>query len=281
MPRELPGPEPARSEPSPGPGPTPGPGPAAPVRAAVWPGVPVLASAFAELRAALRHGGLAVRRLVLVYDALAGGLVQALRRSAHRHGRRLHVAGVSGLAELAHRGLQRRPDSLVALPRLLVLLIALDLGLDIRHAEASLRFWFSSVGAGGFGTRGSPTNSRRGATLRRGRISQPPGRAQTRQRGPGAADRWVSGRRGRRRWHGRPPPGRNPGSHLPPSPARRPPRRRRVPGRSHPASSRAVAAAPCRCARAGRPVLRRARRRVWHATRPRPARSAGPPARGR
>src|SRR5690242_3715582 len=145
----------------------------------------VLASAFAELRAAPRHRGLAVRRLVLVNDALAGGLVQVLRRGAHRHGRRLHVAGVSRLAELTHAGLQRRPDGLVALPRLLVLLIALDLGLDIRHAEASLRFWFSSVGAGGFRTRGSPTNSRRGATLRRGRISQPRGRAQTRQRGPG------------------------------------------------------------------------------------------------
>src|SRR5690348_6257251 len=276
MPRELPGPEPARSEPSPGPGPTPGPGPAAPVRAAVWPGVPVLASAFAELRAALRHGGLAVRRLVLVYDALAGGLVQALRRSAHRHGRRLHVAGVSGLAELAHRGLQRRPDSLVALPRLLVLLVALDLGLDIRHAEASLRFWFSSVGAGGFRTRGGPTNSRRGATLRRGRISQPRGCAQT-SRPPGG----VSGCRGRRRWPGQPPPGRNPGSRLPPSPARRPPRRRRVPGQSRPASSRAVAAAPCRCAMAGHPLPRRARRRAASATRPRPARSAGPPGRGR
>src|SRR5262249_27974142 len=85
-----------------------------------------------------------------------------------------------------HRGLQRRLDGLVALPRLLVLLIALDLGLDIRHAEASLRFWFSSVGAGGFRTRGSPTTPRRGATLRRGRISQPKGRAQTgdRARGP-------------------------------------------------------------------------------------------------
>src|SRR5262249_56867042 len=95
-----------------------------------------------------------------------------------------------------HRGLQRRLDGLVALPRLLVLLIALDLGLDIRHAEASLRFWFSSVGAGGFRTRGSPTTPRRGATLRRGRISQPKGRAQTgdRARGPAQpADRSAAG----------------------------------------------------------------------------------------
>src|SRR6516165_6774654 len=178
MPRELPGPEPARPEPS-------------ALYRPLRPGTrrdaggrAVLASAFAELRAALRHRGLAVRRLVLVDDALAGSLVQALRRGAHRHGRRLHVAGVRGFAEFAHRGLQGRLDGLVALPRLLVLLIALDLGLDIRHAEASLRFWFLSVGAGRFRTRGSPTNSRRGATLRRGRISQPPGRAQTRRRGP-------------------------------------------------------------------------------------------------
>src|SRR6516164_10500066 len=121
-----------------------------------------VASAFAELRAAPRYRGLAVRGLVLVNDALAGRLVQALRRGAHRHGRRLHVAGVGRLAELAHRRLQRRLDGLVALPRLLVLLITLDLGLDIRHAEASLGFWFSSVGAGGFRTRGSPTNSKAG-----------------------------------------------------------------------------------------------------------------------
>src|SRR5690349_24606953 len=115
MPREVPGPEPARCEPS------------APYRASAPRYAPrvggraVLASAFAELRAALRQRGLAVRRLVLVNDALTGGLVQVLRCGAHRHGRRVHVAGVSGLAELAHRGLQRRLDGLVALPCRLVL----------------------------------------------------------------------------------------------------------------------------------------------------------------
>src|SRR5215475_9675888 len=121
------------------------------------------ASAFAQFRAALGDRGLAVRGLVLVDDALARGLVQALRRGAHRRGRRRHVAGVGRLAELAHRGLQGRLDGLVALPRLLVLLVALDLGFDIRHAEASLRFWFSSVGAGGSRTRGSPTTIQSGA----------------------------------------------------------------------------------------------------------------------
>src|SRR5215831_5357915 len=152
MPRDLPGPR----------GPAPGPVPRGAPRWGPARGGAAPASAFAELRAAPRDRGLAVRGLVLVNDALAGGLVQALRRGAHRHGRRLHVAGVGRLAELAHRSLQRRLDGLVALPRLLVLLIALDLGLDIRHAEASLRFWFSSVGAGGFRTRGSPTNSTAG-----------------------------------------------------------------------------------------------------------------------
>src|SRR6516162_2515325 len=183
MPRELPGPEPARPEPSALYRPLcPGTRRGAGGRAA-------LASALAELRAALRHRGLAVRRLVLVDDALAGGLVQALRRGAHRHGRRLHVAGVRGLAELAHRGLQGRLDGLVALPRLLVLLVALDLGLDIRHAEASLRFWFSSVGAGRFPPAAAPRTPRRGATLRRGRISQPLGGAQTSRRARGAGQR--------------------------------------------------------------------------------------------
>src|SRR5215467_1978301 len=159
----------------PRPGPRSRPGPARPGTRRGVAGRAVLASAFAELRAALRHRGLAVRRLVLVNDALASGLVQVLRRGAHRHGRRLHIAGVSGLAELAHRGLQRRLDSLVALPCLLVLLIALDLGLDIRHAEASLRFWFSSVGAGGFRTRGSPTNSKAGRNTPRRKDIPTPG----------------------------------------------------------------------------------------------------------
>src|SRR6185437_12438670 len=46
-------------------------------------------------------------------------------------------------------------------------------------------------GAGGFRTHGNPTNSSAtkawGAILRRGRISQPAARAQTRRRGPGSA----------------------------------------------------------------------------------------------
>src|SRR5229473_5995339 len=101
--------------------------PGARARPAMAPGHAVPGSAFAQFRAALGDRGLAVRGLVLVDDALARGLVQALRRGAHRHGRRLCIAGVRGLAELAHGSLQRRLDGLVAQPGLLVLLVALDL----------------------------------------------------------------------------------------------------------------------------------------------------------
>ena len=44
---------------------------------------------------------------------------------------------LDGLTELAHLGAQLRLDSLVALVRLLVLLDALDLRLDVRHADTS------------------------------------------------------------------------------------------------------------------------------------------------
>src|SRR5258708_422591 len=130
----------------------------------------------------------AVRGLVLVDDALARGLVQALRRRAHGHGRRFCVTGVGSFAELAHRGLQRRLDGLVALPGLLVLLVTLDLGLDIRHAEASLRFWFSSVGAGRFRTRGSPTNSMAGRNTPMRKDIPTPGPAQNQAPPPGRRD---------------------------------------------------------------------------------------------
>src|SRR5689334_25444914 len=91
-----------------------------------------------ELGGALGHGRLAVRGLVLVDHALARGLVQAAAGVAHSQHRRVGVTGVGRLAELAHAALQRRLDGLVALPGLLVLLVALDLRLDVRHAEASL-----------------------------------------------------------------------------------------------------------------------------------------------
>src|SRR6266568_173651 len=107
-----------------------------------WVGRPRRAGlALFQLRGALGDRGLAVGCLVLVDDALARGLVQLGQGRAHRLGDLLSVAGVRGLAELAHRRLQRRLDGLVAEARLLVLLVALDLGLDVRHAGASLKFW--------------------------------------------------------------------------------------------------------------------------------------------
>src|SRR6266568_2747284 len=153
MPRGLPGPEPcARAR-----------------CGGTWGALP-RASALAQFRAALGDRGLAVRGLILVDDAL---------------GRGLGVARVGRVAELAHRGLQRGLDGLVALPGLLVLLVALDLGLDIRHAEASLRFWFSSVGTGGWPARGSPTHPQRGVT---------PTRKDIPTRGPGPNQRVPGGR---------------------------------------------------------------------------------------
>src|SRR6185437_7876889 len=80
---------------------------------------------------------LAVRGLVLVDDALGHGLVELAGGGPHRGGRLLDVAALDGLAELAHVGAELGLDRLVALVRLLVLLDALDLRLDVRHANTS------------------------------------------------------------------------------------------------------------------------------------------------
>ena len=77
--------------------------------------------------------GLAVRGLVLVDDALGGGLVELAGGVLAGLDGGVLVAGLGGLAELADGGLQAGLDGLVALVRLLVLLVALDLGLDVRH----------------------------------------------------------------------------------------------------------------------------------------------------
>src|SRR5215207_9492982 len=86
---------------------------------------------------ALRHRRLLVRRLVGMDDALARGLVQLARRVLQGGDRLVPLTRVGGLAEAADRSLQRRLDRLVAQPRLLVGLDALELGLDVRHARAS------------------------------------------------------------------------------------------------------------------------------------------------
>src|SRR5260370_21561808 len=95
-------------------------------------------SAALYLRGALGDRGLAVRRLVLVDDALADSLVQLDVGGPHSLRGLVGIAGLRSLAELPDRRLQRRLDGLVALARLLVLLVSLVLGLDIRHACASL-----------------------------------------------------------------------------------------------------------------------------------------------
>src|SRR3954449_7282998 len=84
----------------------------------------------------LGDGRLAVRRLVLVDDALAHGLVELARGVTQQRAGRLDVAVRARFVELADDGLQRRLDRLVAQPSLLVLPVALDLGLDVRHATA-------------------------------------------------------------------------------------------------------------------------------------------------
>src|SRR5689334_11030560 len=81
----------------------------------------------------LGDGRLAVGRLVLVDDALGDGLVELARGVAAERDCLVLVAGLGGLTELAHGGLQAGLHSLVALVTLLVLLVALDLGLDVGH----------------------------------------------------------------------------------------------------------------------------------------------------
>src|SRR5207302_9887358 len=83
------------------------------------------------------HGRLLVRGLVAVDHALADGYVELAGGGLQERGRLLGVTGLSSLAELADRGLQRRLDRLVAQAGLLVRLDPLDLGLDVRH-EGSL-----------------------------------------------------------------------------------------------------------------------------------------------
>src|SRR5689334_1977059 len=76
--------------------------------------------------AASERGGLlldrrlAVGRLVLVDDALRGGLVERLAR-VDGQGLGVVAARLGGLAELAHSSLQRRLHGLVALVRSVVL----------------------------------------------------------------------------------------------------------------------------------------------------------------
>src|SRR5699024_5071377 len=63
------------------------------------------------------------------------------------------LTSLCGLAELAHGGLQRRLHGLVALVGGVVLPVALDLGLDVRHFRlaSSVRFRWGTSGSGASG----------------------------------------------------------------------------------------------------------------------------------
>src|SRR5260370_9141952 len=88
---------------------------------------------------ALGNGGLAVRGMVLVDDALGGGVVQLPAGGAQRGLGLRRVPPVRGLAELADGRAQRRLDGLVPLARLFVLLVALDVSLYVGHAWVSFK----------------------------------------------------------------------------------------------------------------------------------------------
>ena len=71
--------------------------------------------------------------------ALARRLVELVAGGPQGGLGRLRVPSVRGLTELTDGRAQRRLDGLVPLVRLLVLLVALDLRLYVRHAWGSFR----------------------------------------------------------------------------------------------------------------------------------------------
>src|SRR4051812_38211342 len=95
------------------------------------PGTVILVSEAGDLLGQTR---LAVGGLVLVDDALAGGLVELLGGDLESGGRGGGVPGLGGGAGAPGGRLPRGLDRNVALTRLLVGPDALDLGLDVRHA---------------------------------------------------------------------------------------------------------------------------------------------------
>src|SRR3954453_117940 len=112
-----------------------------------------------ERGGALADRGLLVRGLVLVDHACRRGLVELAAGVCREALGLVDVAGVCGLAEPAHGGLQRGLDRLVALVRRCALSVALDLGLDVRHGAGLVRWSVLDLGCG----------SRRGARRFRAR----------------------------------------------------------------------------------------------------------------
>src|SRR5260370_31240110 len=98
-----------------------------------------------DLGEALGDGGLAVRGLVLVDHALAGGLVQLPARGAQRGLGLRRVPPVRGLSELADGRAQRRLDGLLPLALRFVLLCALDLRLYVAHPGESFKMSWEGI----------------------------------------------------------------------------------------------------------------------------------------
>src|SRR5690242_16563655 len=99
-----------------------------------WPG-----GTSSELVQGLGEGRLLVGRLVLVDDALAGGLVELAAGGGQQLGGLVLLAGVDGLAEAADGRAQSGLHRLVAQARGLVGEDALLLRLDVGHAKVPLR----------------------------------------------------------------------------------------------------------------------------------------------
>src|SRR5690606_8317011 len=94
-------------------------------------------SALAEGGDALGEARLAAGGLVLVDDARGRGLVDALHREPQRLGAVLAAGGGHG-DRVLDAGAQLGAHRLVAEATLLVLLVALDLALDVRHGARTL-----------------------------------------------------------------------------------------------------------------------------------------------
>src|SRR5450631_1167841 len=84
----------------------------------------------------LGHGRLLVRRVVLMDDALAHGLVELGRCNLECVSSSRGVAGVGRRLELADPGAELALDGLVAFGSQSVRLDALELGLDVCHEES-------------------------------------------------------------------------------------------------------------------------------------------------
>src|SRR4051794_3691759 len=117
-----------------------------------WP--PEAAGTESDLVEGLSQRGLLVRRLVLVDNALAGGLVQLAAGRHEQLGGLVLIALGSGGTEPADRGVQRALHRLVAHPAPLVGADALLLRLNVGHALIPrLQAWGSSVLPGPSGPR--------------------------------------------------------------------------------------------------------------------------------